>query len=86
MTADKAEQDVPEFLVYVGWFIAISLIAALTTNRLIRGGGAFLLGVLLYFVPPKPKTKPILYFIALGVATILWIELDRIQTLVRQLL
>jgi hypothetical protein len=84
-TEGKDERGLRDGFVFVGTIIALLLVMSLTPNRLMQAGGAVVIGVAGYFIPPRPKKSFLLYAAALLLLAGCWAIGDRISGVLRHI-
>ena len=84
-TDGKDERGLRGGFVFVGTILALLLVMSLTPDRLMQAGGAVVIGIAAYFIPPRPKQSFLLYVAALLLLAGCWATGDRISGLLRHI-
>jgi len=89
-TTDHREQKMEDRrfrdgLISLGWFVGVSIVDALTTNRILRFSGAVTLGIACYAMTSKPRLHFVLFLGGVLVVAACWVNDDRIDSLLRQM-
>lgn len=85
-TDGKDERGLRDGFVFVGTIVALLVVMSLTPDRLVQAGGAVVIGVAGYFIPPRPKKSFLLYVAALLLLAGLWATGDRISGVLHHML
>jgi uncharacterized membrane protein len=72
-------------IIGLGWFVAVSILDALTTNRILRFTGAVTIGFACYAITSKPRTHFVLFLVALLALAGCWVNEDRITAMLTQM-
>lgn len=74
-----------DVLISLGWFVAVSVLDALTTDRMLRFAGAVTIGIACYAITAKPRVRFAVFLVALVVLAWCWVNEDRISSMLTRM-
>ena len=82
---DKRRFRFSDLVISSGWFVAVSIVDALTTDRALRFAAVMTIGIACYAITPKPRAHPVIAMLALLALAVCWVNHDRIGSMTMQL-
>ena len=82
---DKRQFTFNDLMITSGWFVAVSIVDALTTDRILRFAAVVTIGIACYAITPKPRVRPVIAVVILLALGMCWVNQDRIGSMTTQM-